>query len=53
MRQPVFTQDRTLYKDSGEHIESMITQTGLQANVRNSVRSPPHTLRHYYIVKNI
>lgn len=35
------------------NIELMITQTGLKANVRGSVRCSPHTFRHYYTVKNI
>jgi len=35
------------------NIELMINQTGLKANVRCSVRSSPHTFRHYYTVKNV
>lgn len=35
------------------NIELMITQTGLKANVRGSVRCSPHTFRHYYTVKNV
>ncbi|MGY0168305.1 MULTISPECIES: hypothetical protein [Lactococcus] len=34
-------------------MELMITQTGLKANVRGSVRCLPQIFRHYYIVKNI
>ncbi|MFK4783275.1 tyrosine-type recombinase/integrase [Lactococcus petauri] len=35
------------------NIELMITQTGIKANVRGSVRCLPHNFRHYYTVKNI
>ncbi len=35
------------------NIELMITQIGLKANVRDSVRCSPYTLRHYYTVKNV
>lgn len=34
-------------------IESIITQTGLKAKVRESVRCSPHTFRHYYTIKNV
>lgn len=35
------------------NIELMITQTGIKANVRGSVRCSPHNFRHYYTVKNV
>lgn len=35
------------------NIEVMITQTGLQANVRASVRCSPHQFRHYWTCKSL
>lgn len=35
------------------NLQTMIKETAIKANVRESVRASPHTFRHYWTVKNL